>query len=530
MVVRHLRIALLVLLLNYIGAFAAHAQEAAASTPAGKLVVHTDKGEDKISRHIYGHFAEHLGRCIYDGLWVGEDAKLANTSGVRDDIIAALKEIKIPNLRWPGGCFADNYHWRDGIGPRDKRPLRTNVWWDNAPEPNQFGTHEFLDLCERLGCEPVIAGNVGSGTPAELAAWVEYVNSDRGTLADERRANGRDKPWGVRYWGIGNESWGCGGNMTPEFYSDEMLRYTTFVRPYNGTRPFPIASGASGGDVRWTEVLMQAFRRKSIFNGLSLHHYTLPTGNWNRKGSATRFEEGQWAAVMRNTLQMDDLVRRHSEIMDRFDRRGRVALVVDEWGTWYDAEDGATGLYQQNTLRDAVVAGINLNIFNNHCQRVRMANIAQTINVLQAMILTKGDEMVLTPSYYVFRMYRPHQDATMLPVDLESPKYSQGDTTIPALTASASRDADGILHLSLTNANPNENVAISCELAGTSADKASDWKIAGEVLTAQRMAAYNDFGSDAEVKPANFDGAKVEGGKLAIDLPAKSVVVLRIEL
>lgn len=505
------------------------AQEAQEPPTIGKLVVHTDKGEDKINRHIYGHFAEHLGRCIYDGLWVGEDAKLANTSGVRSDVIAALKDIKIPNLRWPGGCFADSYHWRDGIGPRDKRPLRTNVWWDNAPEPNKFGTHEFLDLCEKLGCEPVIAGNVGSGTPAELAQWVEYVNSERGTLADERRANGRDKPWRVRYWGIGNESWGCGGNMTPEYYSDLMLRYTTFVKQFGGTRPFPIASGASDFNFHWTEVLMQAFRRKQIFDGLSLHYYTLPTGKWERKGSATRFEEDEWAAVMQKTLQMEDLVRRHSEIMDRFDRRNRVALVVDEWGTWYDPENGATGLYQQNTLRDALVAGINLNIFNNHCKRVRMANIAQTVNVLQAMILTKGDEMVLTPSYFVFRMYKDHQDGTLLPIDLESPKYSHDATSIPAVTASASRDAEGVLHLSLTNANPNESVEVTCELAGTSAGKVSAAKIAAEVLTAERMAAYNDFGKAAEVTPVDFSGAKVENGKLSIDLPAKSVVMLRIE-
>jgi alpha-N-arabinofuranosidase len=495
---------------------------------AARLVVRLDQGKHKISRHIYGHFAEHLGRCIYDGLWVGDDSDLANDEGVRADVIGALKEIRIPNLRWPGGCFADNYHWRDGIGPRDKRPLRTNVWWDNAPEPNHFGTHEFLNLCERLECEPVIAGNVGSGSPAELAQWVEYVNSDRGSLAEERRQNGRDKPWGVRYWGIGNETWGCGGNMTPEFYADLMLRFTTFVRPYSDTRPFPIASGASGGDYRWTEVLMRAFQRKPIFDGLSLHHYTLPTGNWDRKGSATRFDEAQWASVMKNTMQMEELVQRHSKIMDEFDTAGRVALVVDEWGTWYDAEEGASGLYQQNTLRDALVAAINLNIFNNHCSRVRMANIAQTVNVLQAMILTQGESMVLTPSYYVFLMYRVHQDATMLPTELESPQYAHGEISVPAVTVSASRDQDGKLHLSLTNANPDDNILIDCRFDGADVNLA-DWQVSGQVLTSDRMGAFNDFGKDAEVKPADYDGVQVSKGRLSVNLPSKSVVMLSID-
>jgi alpha-N-arabinofuranosidase len=502
-----------------------------AADSTARIVIHVDQGQHQISRHIYGHFAEHLGRCIYDGLWVGKDSKVPNTDGVRSDVIAALKELAIPNLRWPGGCFADSYQWRDGIGPSENRPQRTNVWWGNAPESNAFGTHEFLDLCERLGCQPIIAGNVGSGTPAELADWVEYVNSEHGSLADERRANGREKPWGVRFWGIGNESWGCGGNMRPEYYADLMLRYTTFVRPHGRTHPFSIASGASDADYNWTEVLMKAYARKSIFDGLSLHHYTLPTGNWSKKGSATQFEENQWASTIRNTLEMDELIKRHSEIMDRFDAKKRVSLAVDEWGTWYDPPESGevSALYQQNSLRDALVVGINLNIFNNHCQRVRMANIAQTVNVLQAMVLTRGPEMVLTPSYYAFRMFRPHQDATMLPVELSSPQYVFGDVSIPALTASASHNDKGVIHLSLTNADPRQAISTACQLEGLDPEHGKKWKVSGELLTANRMNAFNDFGKEPEVHPVEMTGLQIVDGVLSLNLPAKSVVVLRIE-
>jgi alpha-N-arabinofuranosidase len=495
-----------------------------------QLVVHVDQGKDRISDDIYGHFAEHLGRCIYDGLWVGEDSDIPNTGGARNDVVAALKELQIPNLRWPGGCFADNYHWRDGIGPVNQRPMRTNIWWGNVPESNRFGTHEFLNLCELLGCEPVICGNVGTGSPQELAEWVEYVNAKDGSLAELRRKNGRDKPWRVHYWAIGNESWGCGGNMTPEYYSDLLMRFTTFVRPYGGTTPYAVACGASGDDFRWTEVLMGAYHRKDVFQGLSLHYYTLPTGNWSRKGPATGFGEDQWASTIRRTLHMKDLIERHSKIMDRNDPNARVSLVVDEWGTWYDPapDTNPSALFQQNSLRDAVVAGVNLNIFNNHCRRVRMANIAQMVNVLQAMILTRGEQMVLTPSYHVFRMYRVHHNATMLPVELTSPDYSYNEAAIPALTASASRDKAGVVHVSLTNADPHQAIPLTCELSGVDTS-AGNWKVHGQVLTADRMDSYNDFGKRASVLPAEFKGVQVADGRLTVDMPAKSVVMLTIE-
>ncbi|HEY4232178.1 MAG TPA: alpha-L-arabinofuranosidase C-terminal domain-containing protein [Lacipirellulaceae bacterium] len=504
------------------------AAECGAEDLSAKLLIHVDQGKDKISRHIYGQFAEHLGRCIYDGFWVGNDPSVKNTGGVRDDVVAALRELAIPNLRWPGGCFADNYHWRDGIGPPDKRPERSNVWWGNVPESNRFGTHEFLGMCAQLGCEPLICGNVGSGSPQELEQWIEYVNADRGALADERRDNGRAQPWHVKFWGVGNESWGCGGNMRPEYYADVMDQFTTFMKPFGGTEPFRIACGASDANTNWTDVLMQSYKRKQMFQGLSLHYYTLPTGDWKHKGSATDFEEDSWISTLKNTLRMEDFVKRHSEIMDKYDPQAKVALVVDEWGTWYDSADSAA-LFQQNTLRDALVAGINLNIFNNHCRRVRMASIAQTVNVLQSMILTKGAEMVLTPSYYVFRMYKPHQDATMLPTELTSPDYVYEKMTIPALTTAASRDDKGAVHVSLTNADPHHAVVVECSLAGADASKTDEWKVSGEILTAGRMNSFNDFGKNAEVKPTNFDGAKVKDGAVSIELPGKSIVMLAIE-
>jgi alpha-L-arabinofuranosidase len=502
-----------------------------ADEPTNTLIINTDGGEYQISRHIYGQFAEHLGRCIYGGLWVGKDSATANTAGVRTDVIDALKELHIPNLRWPGGCFADNYHWRDGIGPPDKRPERVNIWWGNVPETNAFGTHEFLSLCEKLGCEPVICGNVGSGSPKELARWDEYVNAARGALAEERKANGQAEPWHVHFWGLGNESWGCGGNMRPEYYANLMLRFATFVRPYNGTQPFLIAGGANTADYQWTEVQMQAYQAKPVFQGLSLHYYTTPTGVWEHKGPATDFAEDQWASTLKRTLYMRELVEKHGAIMDRYDPEAKVSLCVDEWGTWYDPPEGADPafLYQQNTMRDAVVAGINLNIFNNHCRRVRMANIAQTVNVLQAMVLTRGDQMVLTPTYYVFKMYRPHQDATMLPVELNSPEYAHGDSSLPAVTASASRDKSGAIHISLTNANPNQPVTLACQLAGEKKTSSDAWRISGKVLTAARMDQFNDFGKSPAVMPEPFGGAHLQGkDELSIELPPKSVVMLEL--
>jgi len=490
-----------------------------------RLVIHADKPGAQISRNIYGQFSEHLGRCVYEGIWVGEDSPIPNTRGIRNDVVEALKKIHVPALRWPGGCFADEYHWKDGIGPREQRPAMINTHWGGVVENNHFGTHEFMDFCEQIGAAPYICGNVGSGTVQEMMEWVEYLTSDaHSPMANLRRQNGREQPWKVPYFAVGNESWGCGGNMTPEFYADNFRRYNTFVKDYPGNRIYRVAGGANVSDYNWTEVLMKQAR--SQMNGLSLHYYTLPTGNWSHKGSATEFTETEWHKTLSAAAGMDVLVSRHSAIMDRYDPQKKIGLVVDEWGTWYDVEPGTNPgfLYQQNTLRDALVAGVTLNIFNQHCDRVKMANIAQMINVLQAMILTDKEKMTVTPTYHVFEMYTMHHDATLLPSELQSEDYALGSEKIPAVSASASRDSAGKIHVSLCNLNPNRPVEVTCELQGARAQKLS-----GRVLTAAGMNAHNSFENPEAVKPAEFSDFKTSAGGFAVTLPAKSVVVLEVE-
>jgi alpha-N-arabinofuranosidase len=485
------------------------------------LVIHADQASDTISRHIYGHFAEHLGRDIYDGFWT------RGGSGewhLRDDVIEALKRIRVPNLRWPGGCFADYYHWTDGIGPRDQRPTMVNTIWGGVTEDNSFGTHEYMELVERLGTEPFIVGNVGSGTVREMAEWWEYMNfPGTSPMADLRRANGREEPWNVRFWGVGNESWGCGGSMTAQHYTDVYRNFQTFLRSYGGVRPYRVATGPNSGDYEWTEVVMREAGR--FIDGLDLHYYTLTDG-WHNRTRATEFDEVGWFGMMRNTIRMEEFIHRHSAIMDQYDSGGRVALIVGEWGTWHDVEEGTNRgfLYQQNTLRDAVVAAWNLNLFNNHARRVRGANIAQTVNVLQAMILTRGAEMILTPTYHVFHLFTVHHDALLLPTELEAGDYSFQGESLPALSASASRDNQGRIHLTLVNLDPNSPRTLMVTLEGARASAVS-----GRILTAAAMNAHNTFDDSDAVGPTPFDGARFVEGFLRVDLPAKSVVVLELE-
>jgi alpha-L-arabinofuranosidase len=496
------------------------AQAGGASNKA-TLTIHADRPGSVINRNIYGHFAEHLGRLIYEGLWVGEGSSIPNTRGLRNDVVSALKELRVPLLRWPGGCFADEYHWRDGIGPRDKRPRRPNASWGGV-DTNAFGTHEFMELCEMLGADPYINGNVGSGTPQEMMEWIEYMTSDSDSdLANLRRRNGREKPWKIPYFAVGNETWGCGGNMRPEFYADLYRQYATFIKNHSGNRIQKLASGGYDENYNWTEVLMREAGKH--MDGLSLHYYTLPTGDWGKKGSATQFGEAEWHATLVRTLRVDEYIKKHSAIMDKYDPQKRVGLLVDEWGTWYDSEPGASGLYQQNTLRDAVVAGINLNVFNNHADRVKMANIAQMVNVLQAVILTDKERMVLTPTYHVFRMYRAHQGATLLPTDLSAPEYVKGQTAVPSLNVSASRDAEGRLHLSIVNLDPNSAFEVTTTVAGHAVKS-----VEGEVLTAAAVNSLNTFDRPDLVKPARFDGFRLQGSQLTLSIPAKSVVMLEL--
>lgn len=499
---------------------------AQASQPiSGQLTIHADEPGATINRNIYGQFAEHLGRCIYGGIWVGEDSPIPNTRGIRKDVVAALRNLAVPVLRWPGGCFADEYHWRDGIGPRDQRPRRINTHWGGVIETNQFGTAEFMDLCDQIGAEPYISGNLGSGTPQEMMDWIEYMTSDSDSeLADLRRRNGRDKPWMVPYFGVGNESWGCGGEMRPEFYADNFRRYHTFVKNFSGNHIYAIASGANGADYNWTEVLMDMIGRR--MNGLSLHWYSVPSGKWAHKGSSTDFGEDQWFSTLRQTLRMEELVTKHSAIMDQYDPDKRIGLAVDEWGIWYDAEPGQNPgfLYQQNTLRDAIAAAVNLNIFNRHCDRVVMANIAQMVNVLQAMILTDNEKMILTPTYHVFEMYKAHQGAALIPVDVSAPPYKLGDESIARLSVSASRDSAGKICISIVNLDPDHPADVSTTLMGLAAKS-----VTGRILTAGAMNAHNTFDQPKAVGPAEFSAFEMKNDGLTLHLPAESVVVLEIQ-
>jgi alpha-N-arabinofuranosidase len=499
---------------------------AAGQGKTAQLTIKADQPGATISRNIYGHFAEHLGHCIYGGFWVGEDSPIPNTRGIRNDVVAALREIKIPVLRWPGGCFADEYHWRDGIGPRDQRPTMVNTHWGGVTENNHFGTHEFMDLCEQLECEPYVCVNVGSGTVEEAADWIEYMTFDGvSPMADLRRQNGRDKPWKLTYVAIGNESWGCGGNMTPEFYSDQYRRYQTYARNFGESRLFKVACGQSGSNNDWTEVLMQnlAGGRRAMMAGIAPHYYC---GSGVRSRSATEFTEIDWFGQLQRAVRIEDLLAEQEKIMDQYDARKRVAIVFDEWGAWHNVEPGTNRgfLYQQNSLRDALVAGLTLNIFNNHCDRVKMANIAQCVNVLQAMILTDGPKMLLTPTYHVFRLYTVHHDATMLPCDVNSPGYTFEDGTMIGMNVSASRDQSGKVHVSLCNVDPQNPVAINAKLQGFTARK-----ISGQVITAGEITAHNTFENTGVVEPVAFNEAKVTDGGFTATLPARSVVVLEIE-
>jgi alpha-N-arabinofuranosidase len=487
------------------------------------LIIDVDLGKQTIDKNIYGHFSEHLGACIYGGYWVGGDSSIPNIRGIRNDVVEALKKIEIPVLRWPGGCFADEYHWKDGIGPKDKRPTMINTHWGRVTENNHFGTHEFLDLCEQLGCEPYICGNVGSGSVQEMQEWIEYITFDgKSPMADLRRKNGREEPWKLKYFGIGNENWGCGGSMRPEFYADLYRRFQTYVRNFAGNRVYKIACGSQSDDYYWTEILMREAGRR--MSGLSYHYYTVP-GGWGNKNSATKFGEADWFENLKGALQMGEYLTRHSNIMDRFDPEKRVGLIVDEWGNWYEVEPGTNPsfLYQQSSLRDALTAGLTLNIFNHHCDRVKMANIAQTINVLQAVILTKDEKMILTPTYHVFDMYKVHQDATLLPSHLDCVEYEFGRDSIPAISASASKDKDGKIHITLCNLDPNKSQNIACELRGFKPKT-----VTGRILTADDMTAHNTFEKPETIEPAEFENVKIEGKGLKTVLPPKSVVLLEI--
>jgi alpha-N-arabinofuranosidase len=520
--------------------------------PNATAVINLDVPGPRISRHLYGHFAEHLGRCVYGGFWVGEDSPIPNEGGIRLDVVRALRALDIPNLRWPGGCFADEYHWKDGIGPRADRPRMVNTHWGNVEENNHFGTHEFMALCELLGAEPYISGNVGSGTVQEMSEWVEYLTRDGDSpMVRLRKANGRDEPWRVRFWGIGNETWGCGGNMRAEYSADLARQYATYCRDHGDNKLYRIASGAADDDYKWTETLMRQIScfgceaaPRTFFQGVSVHHYTL-SGPWEAKGSATDFDTEDYYRTLRSAQDIDRILTGHSTVMDMYDRGRRVGLVLDEWGTWWDVEPGTNPgfLYQQNTLRDALVASTHFDVFHRHAARLHMANIAQTVNVLQAMLLTDPDTeaLVLTPTYHVFEMNKGHQDATALTVHLRgeglrrrtgSADGANGangadkadDAGLATVSASASVK-DGALLVSLSNLDAGEPAEITLDLRGGAVGEAR-----ARLLTADRPQAHNTPGAPSAVAPRPFDGLRPAPNGPALTLPPHSFLTLTAPL
>jgi len=498
-----------------------------ATSAQNRVILNPSAAKDTISKNIYGHFAEHLGHCIYGGFYVGENNKaVATKNGIRLDVVEALKKLKAPVLRWPGGCFADVYHWKDGVGPKNKRKPIENVWWGNVKEDNSFGTHEFLQLCEMINAEPYLAINMGSGTVQEAADWVQYVNHANGTgpWADLRQQNGRTKPWTVKYWGVGNESWDCGGHMSVDYYINQFKRYATFMTNYNNSEGlFRIAVGPGTDDLKWTEALMRDIPAKLI-DGVSIHHYSVI--NWNKKGSATGFSEAEYFSTMEQAYRMEQMVAGNSAVMDKYDPQKRVALIVDEWGGWYDSEPGTNGafLYQQNSMRDAMIAGLTLNIFNNHCDRVRMANLAQCVNVLQAVILTNKEKMLLTPTYHVMEMYNVHQNALMLPVTITSNDYTLGEKRLKAVSASASKDKNGAVHISLVNIDSRNEQEVTIDLAGLNTKS-----VAGRILRSEKLQDHNTFDNPNKIKPVGFTNTTLNGNNLTVKMPPFSVVVLELK-
>lgn len=490
-----------------------------AHSQGGKITISIEstKAEDTISKHIYGHFAEHLGRCIYDGIYVGEENTIiANTNGVRNDIIEALKELQIPNLRWPGGCFADTYHWKDAIGPKNERKPIENMSWGGIREDNSFGTNEFLNLCELLEAEPYLAVNMNSGSVQEAVEWVQYTNHANGSsnLTDLREKYGRDNPWNVKYWGIGNESWDCGGHMSADYYVNLYKRYATAMTSYSNTEKlFRIAVGPGLPDYTWTETIMKDVPARKI-EGLSVHHYAVL--DWSNKGSSFAFSDEEYAKTIKKAWFMEEFITKNSEVMDKYDPEKKVALIVDEWGGWYDTDTSGNGqLYQQNTIRDAILAGITLNIFNNHADRVRMANLAQTVNVLQAVILTKEEKIILTPTYHVMNMYKVHQDALLIPSIIQNNTDYQG---IPAISVSASKSKNGSTNISLVNLDLFKSLEVIIEIDDIS-------MLSAQILSSDKVQDHNTFDNPDNIQPQEFTDFKIKNDKITVSIPPISVIV-----
>ncbi len=487
-----------------------------------QLFINAARKYGQISRNIYGHFSEHLGHGIYQGIYVGEDSEIPNVRGIRTDVVSALRNIQVPVLRWPGGCFAEYYNWRDGVGPKEQRSCIVNSTWGGVVEDNAFGTHEFLDLCQQIGCEPYIAVNVGTGSPREACEWVDYITSQgKSPMADLRRKNGRAEPFKLTYLGIGNENWAF---MRAEHYADAYRQFASFIRSHDGKKLFKIACGANGNDYEWTETMMRMAGDK--MDGLSLHYYTMPKYYateeypWEMKGPALCADEGNYYRTLRRALYMDELIKRHKHVMDRFDGSRKVAIVVDEWGTWHLPEEGTNPsfLFQQNTMRDAIVAAVTLNIFNSHCDRVRMANLAQMVNVLQSVILTNGQQMVLTPTYHVFDLYKGHQDATLIESYVQQDLTGTQEAQVPAMHVSASENQEGKVHVTLVNLSADQPQKVRCSLVGRNFSSAAIRYVSGD------LNSHNAFGADAQISIQTMQEMPVSDGEMMLTMPALCVM------
>ncbi len=498
-----------------------------------KLIINENKELSTIEPEIYGHFSEHLGRCIYEGIYVGENSEIPNVNGMRTDVVEALKELKVPMLRWPGGCFADEYHWKDGIGPKETRKKMINTHWGGVVEDNSFGTHEFMELCRQIGCKTYVNGNLGSGTVQEMSEWVEYMTFNGvSPMADLRKKNGHEQPWKVDFFGVGNENWGCGGNMTPEFYANEYRRYQTYVRNYDPEKPIKkVCCGANVDDYFWTEGVMKTcFSHAEWAHGfmdyLSLHYYVHPEG-WEIKGSSTDFDGEVWYKTLNKALHMDELITRHGTIMDKYDPEKKVGMCVDEWGAWYTCEPGTNPgfLYQQNTVRDALIAGITLNIFNKHSDRVKIAALAQMVNVLQSVLLTEGDKMIKTPTYHVMHMYRHHQGAKLLESSVTGiDEIGTDEWKVPKVTESVSKDKDGIITITLNNLSIESAEEVEVQLAN------GVYKVVeARIVTNSDMHAHNTFEAPEEVTEKDFNDYEVKGENISVKLPVNSVVEMRLQ-
>jgi alpha-L-arabinofuranosidase len=529
---------------NLRGLFIAGILASLASTPSlaetfdARITIQADRPGAVIDPNIYGQFVEHLGRGVYEGIWVGPDSPIPNTRGIRNDVVAALRKIRMPLVRWPGGCFAETYHWRDAIGPREQRPRGVNTAWGDEVETNQFGTHEFMDFIEQVGAKPYLSVNVASGSPAEAQAWMQYLTGPASSGAGQERArNGRTEPWKIPFIGIGNETWGCGGNMTAEYYSDIYRQYASVLGPYG----MLIASDANSDDYAWTETFLTralyrhpaevpttlAYIGKQPQVGMiSVHFYTFSGNDWGKKSPAVGFSEADWARSMERTWKTDEMITRHTAILDRHDPKGHVGISFSEWGAWWAKDEKRpSNLYQLNTLRDAVIAGLTLNIFQNHAARVRMANIAQMVNVLQSLILTDKDRMLLTPTYHVFDLYQEHQGATLLPAQVDAPDYASSGVKVPSLSVSTSRAASGDVTVSLVNLDPQRNAKIELGVQGGAIQAAT-----GRVITAKNMDARPDFGTVDPLRPVAVETLAVRRGAVSVVAPAKSVIVLKLRM